>query len=208
MGRWLDMWADVGRVLVPVLGRERAPFTYVNDRFAASVAALESYSTLASKHGERAISKETMKDRLGHIKKALADSPDNLRTWALKGLAYADRFTLRERLELLFDASGHVGEILVHSDRDKFIDEATASRNQYAHNLADRGIRAGGNLHWAHRGLIWLLRYHLLVDLGFDPSEASRRVTENTTFQQEAARMRFDLGLCATDNPSSHDPGS
>ena len=50
---------------------DRAPFTYVNDRFAATVAALEAYSTLQSKLGERKISQETLKERLTYVKSAL-----------------------------------------------------------------------------------------------------------------------------------------
>jgi hypothetical protein len=39
-------------------------------------------------------------------------------------------------------------------------------------------------------GLLWLLRYNLLLDLGYEGTDAMRRILGSNVFRQEAARLR------------------
>ncbi len=192
--KWFNIWQDIEPAYGPVIARYRAPFTYANDRFHAAIAALESYSS--HKHGKRAITKVERNQRIAQVKEALDDTVLDLTDWVLEALEMAHYHTLRTRLNLLLEDAGEISDALVGDDPDSFITAVIKSRDAYAHSAHVLGsIEDRGSLHWVSRGLNWLLRYHSLIDIGFDPDEARNRVLANHTFTQEAERMRQDLRL-------------
>lgn len=192
--RWFAIWDDISAAFGPVIARYRAPFTYANDRFYAAVAALESYS--AWKHGKRAIRKTERNRRIELVRKSLDASSPDLTDWVLDALDKAHYHTLRTRMHLLLDEAGPISEALVGDDRDEFITGVIKARDAYAHSARIVGaIEGGAALHWAAQGLNWLLRYHALGEIGFDPDQARERLLSNHTFNQEANRLRDELGL-------------
>ena len=95
---------------------------------------------------------------------------------------------------MLLEEADDISLALVGDDPDGFITTVVKSRDAYAHSSDIVGsIDEGGSLHWLARGLNWILRYHALVDIGFDPYDARNQVLGNQTFTQEAKRLRQDL---------------
>jgi hypothetical protein len=194
VARWFDIWDDISAAFGPVIARYRAPFAYANDRFHAAVAALESYSTW--KHGKRAIPKTERNRRIEIVRNSLDTSSPELTDWVLNALDKAHYHTLRTRMHLLLDEAGPISEALVGDDVDEFITGVIKARDAYAHSVRIvGGIEGGAALHWAAQGLNWILRYHALCELGFEPEPAKERVLLNHTFQQEASRLKDELGL-------------
>ncbi|MBA3360633.1 MAG: hypothetical protein H0T94_04070 [Acidimicrobiia bacterium] len=203
--RWLDRWEDIQQAFGPVIARYRAPFTYADDRFATSVSALESYSTRV-KHGKFEIPKRERKERIARVEAALQSEAPDLIDWVRSALRYAGQYELKTRLALLLDEAGNVSEALFGEQGESFIQAVVKSRNQVAHSLVRRGgIEGGGNLHWTFRGLNWLLRYHAMLELGFSEQEAQTRIIKNCDFQQEAERLKRDLGMTIPPAPEASD---
>lgn len=191
--RWLDHWKRIRHSIGPVIARYRLPSSYTNDRLATSVSALESYSTTKRNWAE--LSDAEMARRTSVIRDALTEVELALVQWAVDALEDASRETLRNGLKELISDSGDLEPALFGSKKNQrqFIHEAVESRNRIAHLLPSGGHDDGGSLYWAHRGFIWLLRYHLMFDLGFAPEETARRIIKNYQFRQEAKRLRSDL---------------
>lgn len=193
MARWLRRWREISHALGPVIARYRAPFSYTNDRLATSVAALESYSTVDRTWGQ--ISDEEMSRRRETIRDAISPVDPALADWTIEGVENNTRVTLRTRLKDLLDATGEIGEELLGNskNRRRFVSEGVESRNRIAHLLPAGGLSEGGSLYWAHRGFNWLLRFHLMTDLGFTPEETTERIKATHQFRQEAQRLQEDL---------------
>lgn len=193
LARWLSRWSEISHALGPVIARYRAPFSYTNDRLATSVAALESYSRVDRPWGK--ISDEEMSRRRETIRNALAPVDAELVDWTIEGIENNTRETLRRRLKDLLDAAGDLEKELLGNvkNRRQFLNEGVESRNRIAHLLPAGGLSEGGSLHWAHRGFNWLLRFHLMTDLGFSAEETAERIKANSRFRQEAERLQEDL---------------
>lgn len=193
MARWLGRWREIAHALGPVIARYRAPFSYTNDRLATSVAALESYSTVDRPWGE--ISDDEMSRRRETIRDALTPIAPELVDWTIDGVEDNTRETLRTRLKDLIDATGDVEKELLGSakNRRQFVNEGVESRNRIAHLLPAGGLDEGGSLYWAHRGFNWILRFHLMTDMGFSPEETAERISASSRFRQEAQRLQEDL---------------
>ena len=153
---------------------------------------VDHYSGLTS--GPFEIPKKERKKRIAKVEQALQSDAPELVGWVRSALRNADRFELNTRLSLLLDESGQVSESLVGAEGEVFVERVIKSRNQVAHSLVRRGgIEGGGSLHWAFRGLNWLLRYYAMIELGFSEQFAQERITQNGEFRQEAARLRTSL---------------
>ncbi|MGF1616803.1 MAG: HEPN domain-containing protein [Acidimicrobiia bacterium] len=196
--RWLDVWPVLRDALGPVIARDRAPFSYTDDRFASAIAGLEAYSLL--RHGEYQMSREERALRVAAIAKAVErDKPEYLE-WLLEALGQAHRHTLRSRLNKTLDEAGELGSTLLGEAREKFIGAVIKSRNQVAHSLPRQGgLPGGAAMHWASRGFSWLLRYLAMNELGFAPDASRDRVLASHTFRQEADLLQ---GALMSDAPA------
>jgi hypothetical protein len=196
--RWLEVWSDLQPALGPVIARHRAPFSYADDRFATSVAGLESYSAL--RHGEHEISREERNQRIAAVDAALRSGAPELVDWVVEALERAHRHTLRSRLNRLLDEAGELTDALLGSHREEFVSAVIQSRDQVAHSLARRGgISGGGAMHWTSRGFVWLLRYLAMTELGFTDDESRERVHADSKFQGEAKLLKQVLSAASTE---------
>ena len=193
IARWLWQWKEIRHAVGPVIARHRAPFSYTNDRLATSVAALEAYST--AKNQWAGLSDEEMEHRKRAISDALSSSTPELVEWTVEAIEGNNRETLRNRLKDLLSATGTFETALLGNakNRHQFLHEGVQSRNQLSHLLPTGGLSEGASLYWAHRGFTWLLRFHLMIDLGFSADETTERITSSDQFRQEAERIQRDL---------------
>lgn len=193
LARWMGQWKEILHAIGPVIARYRAPFSYSNDRLATSVAALEAYSTAKKQWAE--LSDEEMAYRRRAISDALSPANTELVEWTLGAIEKDSRETLRSRLKALLSATGSFETALLGNARNRrqFLHEGVESRNQLAHLLPAGGLSEGASLYWAHRGFTWLLRFHLMMDLGFSADETTKRITSSYQFRQEAERIQQDL---------------
>lgn len=190
--KWLGIWDDISPAFGPVIARYRAPFTYANDRFHAAVAALESYSDRRKK--PPTLTKAERKGRRKRVEQAIQSQEPDLTEWVMKAVREAERPNLRTRLDHLLSEAEDVGQALTGEDRDYFLSAVVKARHAYAHSIRIVGaIEGGPALHWAAQGLNWVLRYHALTEIGFDPAQARERVLTDTTFVQETDRLRQAL---------------
>lgn len=197
LSRWLDVWPDLQPALGPVMARQRAPFSYSDDRFASAVAGLESYSAL--RHGERDIPKDERNVRIAVVKDALEQGAPDYVEWVLEALERAHRHTLRSRLDRLLDEAGPLSNALVGLHRTAFVSAVIRSRDQVAHSLERKGGLGGGAaIHWASRGFVWLIRYLAMVELGFSIEDSRRLVLGDHIFQQEAKLLQRTLSAAET----------
>jgi hypothetical protein len=189
---WFDVWDEVSVALGPVIARYRAPFSYSNDRFHSTVAALESYSE--RRRPPPRLSKAERRERRRRLEQIVREQAPDLKSWVMAAVQNADRPSLRTRLEHLLVEAGEVGEALTGEDREGFLSAVIKARNAYSHSTRVAGaIEGGAALHWATQGLNWVLRYYALVDIGFDPNTAKQKVLANHTFVQEIERLREAL---------------
>lgn len=190
--KWFSVWEEISPAFGPVIARTRAPFTYANDRFHASVAALESYSDQRNK--PMGLSKAQRKARRQRVKHAIETQAPELTDWVVEAVKQAERPSLRSRLDHLLSEAGDIGEAIVGADRDQFLTAVVKARNAYAHSTRIIGaIQGGSALHWVTQGLNWVLRYHALTELGFSSDDAQQRVLANSTFLQETQRIQQAL---------------
>ena len=194
IARWYDRWEQLKPAIRPVIARVRAPFGYSNDDFMSAVAALESYSTL--KHGKRDLSKEERNRRIAIVEEALGDAEPEISEWVTGALDRAHYHTLRSRLQRLLEEAGPVGTMVAGLDSDAFITPIISARDSQAHSTSIVGGLEGGEaMYWTSQGLLWLLRYHMLVEIGYSVDEAQRRIRSNRAFERETRLLLGNLNL-------------
>jgi hypothetical protein len=185
---WYRLWPSLKHVVGPLLARSRARWAYTEDPFSTVVAALEEYSKRRINGGplERA---EFRKRRRRICDLVSAEEPD-LAAWADESLRLTNRFTLNERLTRLLDEADKIGSDIAGTNPALFVAQIVKARNQLAHgSIRDGELQDGGSLFWRHRGLLWLMRYYLLLELGFSVAEAERRIVRQSRFRHEIAKL-------------------
>lgn len=110
--------------------------------------------------------------------------------WAREILGGSNWYAFRDRLGQLIDAVGDLGPELVGGNRDSFVGRIVDTRNYLTHRVGRRGeVLDGERRYWHWQALAWLVRAHLLLELGFTLEEAAALVRANLVFQQYRSRF-------------------
>jgi len=189
--KWADLWNTNRHILGPLLGRERAPFAYVNDRFATAASATEAYhfEVVGSKQD---LPKAAHKARVAAVNDVLEQHAPEHKDWAVAGLPSFNKMPMWQRVLWVIEQSGEVGEQLVGTHGEFFAKQVVSARDGHAHALKGEVAIYGdpGGLYHAGSALMWVLRTLFLRDLGFESQDAQQRVSKNRSFRWTARSLR------------------
>jgi hypothetical protein len=182
-GNGLKTWFTLHRryesVFNLLLGIEYAPFIYDETRFLAMTQAAEVFHRIAVP--KNPLSKDEHKRRVEAVGSAIED--DQLRAWAKAILTSANQRTLRERLSWLVARTGELREVVTGGEPDQFVARVADTRNHLTHlGNGKNTVLEGEARYWHGQALGWLLRFFLLVKLGFTEQEAIEAIRENQRF--------------------------
>lgn len=184
---WLNLTSKYSAVISLLLGVDYAPFMFDDQRFLALAQAVEIVDGV--RFGGTPTPKDQHRKRVedavqGINNRALAD-------WARDILMKSNWYQLSDRLTRLVHELGDVGQEIVNGDTARFVARVVNTRNSHAHRRDRRGNVLDGESHYWHwQALAWLVRAHLLGELGFTPQQVTSLVRENRSFQQFKIRFK------------------
>jgi hypothetical protein len=188
--RWYGLWETYSTIIEPLMGLDRAPFSYTDDRFSTSVAAAEGYHAL--RFGDRDLPKPDHRQRVESLREVIADNAPKLLEWIVPVAEGANRIPLKRRLKYLMSLADNVGLALAGGHQDRFVEEIEEVRNGYAHGRhSERRLRSdSGARHWAAEAVKWLIRTAMLCELGFTEADVARRIMKHPDFVFVGGKMQ------------------
>lgn len=185
MTRWLTLRNDYSTVLAFLLGVESAPFMFDDQKFLALAQATEILHVI--RIGGTPIPKPEHRKKVRDAVNGITD-PEVAR-WAREILAGSNWYSLRDRLGQLIDAVGDLGPELVGGNAESFVGRIVDTRNYLTHRVESRGnALEGERQYWHWQALSWLVRAHLLLELGYTLEQVRSVVQENLAFRQYRTR--------------------
>lgn len=192
--RWLELRERYRPVLALLLSVDYAPFMYGQQRFLAAVQAAEVLH--ATRHPNALpIPKEQHHARVDRV--MASDIPDDHREWVNETLRGSNWMSLAGRLTELFDGCRPVVDALHRheSDVESLVRAVRDARNALTHEGpgSDRSPLDAAGMFWVSRTMIWLLRHHLLEELGLDAGRCRDLVERNANFDHAIERTADNL---------------
>lgn len=180
---WFVLQEQLGEAVTLLCGPFYASFMYNEHRYASFFQAAESLSKLYYSGTQRA--REQHKKRVARVCEILESEqwdPDDVE-WARGLLGQRNDKPARQLLgQLVKDAFG-VGAALERLPND-FVRRAVYARNGVSHSGLEPVPPA--ERYWLGQALLWLVRFHLLLEMGLPPEPFGKTV---------ACRERFRFGL-------------
>ncbi len=184
VARWLTLRNRYSTVIALLLGVDAAPFMFDDQKFLSLTQAAEILHVIriGSTPLPRPEHRRKVKDAVSGI------TDPRLARWAREILGGSNWYKLRDRLDQLIDALGGLGPELVGGDADQFVGRIVDTRNYLTHRVERRGeVLEGERRYWHWQALAWLVRTHLLLELGYTLEETASLVQQNQVFQQYRA---------------------
>lgn len=192
--RWFELRETYRPVLALLLGVDYAPFMYGQQRFLAVVQAAEVLH--ATRHPSAVpIPKEQHHARVDRV--MASDIPDEDREWVNETLRGSNWMSLAGRLTDLVNGCSPVVDALDShgSDVQSLVRAVRDARNALTHEGpgSDRSPLDAAGMFWVSRALTWLVRHHLLQELGLDADRCRGLVERNADFHNSIERAADNL---------------
>jgi ApeA N-terminal domain 1 len=184
---WFGLYERLPDVITDLCGPYYAPFIYGGHRYASTFQSAEALAHAIV--GTRQKTRPKHRARVDAVAKALAaadlDSDD--RDWATHVLQGRNDKPLRELIEGLVARTGTMGTQLTRI-APHLAEEAATARARVSHP----GAGGPGILrrYWIGEALVWVVRAHILAQLGIPMNDLSRRATQMTSFKNVLSGLK------------------
>lgn len=186
VARWLTLRNRYSTVIAFLLGVDSAPFMFDDQKFLSLAQAAEILHVI--RVGGTPLPKPEHRKRVQGAVGGITDR--KVASWAREILGGSNWYTLRDRLGQLIDAAGDLGQALVGGQGDSFVGRIVDTRNYLTHRVERRSeVLEGERRYWHWQALAWLVRAHMLLELGYSLEQAASLVRENLVFQHHRARF-------------------
>jgi hypothetical protein len=195
IAEWFDLCARLPAAIALLCGPYYAPFIYSQHRYASTFQSAEAVATaeLAGREKQPSQHRQRVEAVIAALQAANLD-PDTIR-WATAIIRGRNEKPLHQLIQELIAATGEMGSHLLAAVPD-LANRAAAARIQVSH--PGDGRTSAVERYWIGEALVWVVRVHLLAQLGVRVSDLSARVVAKPTFQQLLAELR-ELASQASD---------
>lgn len=177
--KWINLENEIQDICKLFFGVHYDQGTFLTNRFLNNVQALEAYSRF--RYGKYKESEDIHKKRVETI---VDNAAEEHKSWLKNVLGYQNFKSLRSRLIELIEKANPIITNLI-SNPNKFVMYVVDTRNYLTH--VDRSgkehIISGDHLDSMTRSLIWLLRIHFLMEIGFDIDQCTSILQDNNSYQ-------------------------
>jgi hypothetical protein len=184
---WFSLCERVPAAITLLCGPYYAPFIYNQHHYASTFQSAEAIATADFAGREKHPSEH--RQRVASVTEALqtAQLDQDTVDWATRIIQGRNDKPLRQLIEELISTTGDMGRQLLAAMPD-LPQRAVGARVGVAHPLAARS----GTLerYWIGEALVWVVRVHLLAQLGMAMNHLSGRVTEKAAFQEVVKELR------------------
>jgi hypothetical protein len=203
---WFGLRERLPDVITDLCGPFYAPFIYSGHRYASTFQSAEALA-----HGlfsSKEMNRPDHQMRVAAVTKALevADLDQEYLGWATRVLRSRNDKPLRRFIEELVAGTGEIGRLLTRAAPDLAQEAATARAGVSHPGAGGPGVF---RRYWLGEALIWVVRVHVLAQLGIPMEYLERRVVQMTAFKsvlgglksgdvslRPARRPGFSHGTC------------
>jgi hypothetical protein len=195
------LYERLSDVVTGLCGPYYAPFIYSGHRYASTFQSAEALA-----HGifeSRQKTRPEHRARVDAIAAALDVAgldTENL-GWARRVLLSRNDKPLRELLEELIDEADEIGVLLIRV-APRLAEEAAAARALVSH--PGSGCPSVIRRYWIGEALTWLIRAHLLAQLGIPMKDVALKATQRASFKQVLNGLRTDRPVSEARTPGYH----
>lgn len=201
--RWFEVRRQYRDAIVLLLGPMYAPFSYSEHRFASTFQAAEALHRSSKGFKSRELSKSDHRARVTAVVNALscATIDAEIAEWVRRILESRNDKPLWKLIDDLVRATGRIGTSLNEADPD-FARVVAGARTGVSHGGARTHLN-GPCRYWYGDALRWIVRFHLILELGFSSDRVEDRVIRRASFQHTLK----EISRCAHErNPRQRDP--
>lgn len=198
---WFGLYERLSDVVTGLCGPYYAPFIYSGHRYASTFQSAEALA-----HGifeSRQKTRPEHRARVDAVAAALDAAgldTENL-CWARRVLLGRNDKPLRELMEELITEADEIGVRLIRA-APRLAEEAAAARALVSH--PGSGGPSVIRRYWIGEALTWLIRAHLLSQLGIPMKDVALKATQRASFEQVLNELRTDRPVSAARNPGYH----
>jgi hypothetical protein len=198
---WFGLYECRMDVVTDLCGPYYAPFMYSGHRYASIFQSAEALAH--GLFGSRQKTRPEHRARVDAVTTALEAAgldADSL-SWASRVLLSRNDKPLRQLVEELIAGAGEIGAQLIRA-APGLAEEAAADRARVSHP------GSGGpdviRRYWLGEALAWLVRAHLLSQLGIPMQDLALRAVRQASFEQVLSGLRIDRQIPAARTPGYH----
>jgi hypothetical protein len=201
MPAWFELCERLGDVVTGLCGPCYAPFIYSGHRYASAFQSAEAlaHGILDSKEKARPEHRARVDAVVAALEKSGLDA-ENL-SWATRVLLSRNDKSLRQLMEELITEAGQIGVRLTRA-APRLAEEAAAARALVSH--PGSGGPSVTRRYWIGEALTWLIRAHLLSQLGIPMNDVALKVIQRAPFEQILSGLRTDRTVSASRTPGYH----
>jgi len=198
---WFGLHQRLSDVVTGLCGPYYAPFIYSGHRYASTFQSAEALA-----HGIFDSKEKTRPEhraRVDAVAAALEISgldTENL-GWARRVLLSRNDKPLRQLMEELITGAGQIGVRLTRA-APRLAEEAAAARALVSH--PGTGGPSVTRRYWIGEALTWVVRAHLLSQLGIPMKDVALKATQRASFEQVLNGLRTDRPVSAPRTPGYH----
>jgi len=181
--RWFEVWETFHSTIVQLIAPTNAPFVFSEHRFASTFQAAEALHRTSTRFTGKELPRTRHRQRVTTIVDALenADIPAEDCEWAKRILESRNDRPLWMVIEDLLKAAGRLGDLALEAAPD-FCHTVAGARTGVSHGGAHPILDAPSRL-WYGESLRWIVRAHLLIELGLSLDDVERRVDRKASFR-------------------------
>ena len=198
---WFELRERLSEVVTDLCGPYYAPFIYSGHRYASTFQSAEALA-----HGLYKGKEKTRPEHQARVKavtdalEAAALDADNLR-WAKAVLLSRNDKPLRQLIEELIAGAGQIGQQLTRA-APGLAEDAAAARALVSH--PGSGGPDAVRRYWLGEALAWVVRAHLLSQLGIPMEELALKATQQASFGQVLSGLRVGRLVPTARAPGYH----
>ena len=181
IGEWFSLCARLPAAVTLFCGPYYAPFIYSQHRYASTFQSAEALACAELAGREKTPSAH--RNRVEAVTTALqaADLDPEIAGWAVRIIQSRNDKPLHKLMDELITSTGEMGSQLLAAAPD-LANRAAAART----NVSHPGGAGPGTLerHWIGEALVWVMRVHLLAQLGLRVDDLSANVIAKPAFRQ------------------------
>jgi hypothetical protein len=184
---WFGLRERLPDVITDLCGPYYAPFIYSGHRYASTFHSAEALAR--GLFGAKQKTRPEHRARVDAVARALAaaDLDPDTRSWATRVLLSRNDKPLRELIEELIGEAGEMGTQLVRAAPD-LAEEAATARAGVSHPGA--GGPGVFRRHWLGEALVWVVRGHVLAQLGIPMRDLSQKAIDMASFKEVLSGLR------------------
>lgn len=187
MTEWFGLCERLPAAITMLCGPYYAPFIYSQHRYASIFQSAEAIAKADLDGREKEKSEHRLRVEAVAAVLQASNLDEETVGWATRVLQGANHKPLRQLIEELIAVSGEMGSQLLAAIPD-LPQRAADARVGVSHPLGRRPSVL--ERHWIGEALVWVVRVHLLAQLGVGMAELSQSVTSKPVFEQIVAELR------------------